>query len=315
MLPTTVSALADGYYRQEAARSAATAAAARSVWARLPATAGPVLAWDWWRTLALPALVPLVTSQQLAAAVASDAYVSAQAVAQRASIRGVARVAPAAFVSDADAITDWLTGAMARNVQLRTLGAPASIASASGFASLKRMAATLVGDAGREATGAGIVGHPDLTGYFRRLRLPSCSRCALLAGRHYSWSEGFKRHPECDCVHIPSTQPYGGPGFDPAEAIASGQVHGLSKAAERAIVEEGADPSAVINATTRKGGMTTSAMFEGSRVRVTSESTTRRGSARDTRGRRMTPASIYRVANGDRLRARELLAEHGYLAG
>ena len=42
-------------------------------------------------------------------------------------------------------------------------------------------------------------------GYVRMLNPPSCSRCAILAGRFYLWNEGFERHPLCDCTHVPTT--------------------------------------------------------------------------------------------------------------
>src|SRR5690348_18342012 len=36
------------------------------------------------------------------------------------------------------------------------------------------------------------------------LNPPSCQRCAILAGRWYRWSQGFLRHPRCDCVNLPA---------------------------------------------------------------------------------------------------------------
>lgn len=62
-------------------------------------------------------------------------------------------------------------------------------------ASLQVMAATAVQDAGRAAVSAGITARPTLTGYVRMLTAPSCSRCAVLAGRWFKWNAGFQRHP------------------------------------------------------------------------------------------------------------------------
>src|SRR5690606_41067797 len=73
---------------------------------------------------------------------------------------------------------------------------------------LERIAATQVADAGRVATGLGVVARPGI-GYVRMLQPPSCSRCAILAGRIYRRNAGFLRHPLCDCIHIPTTEAAG----------------------------------------------------------------------------------------------------------
>lgn len=60
---------------------------------------------------------------------------------------------------------------------------------------LQIMAATAVQDAGRAAASAALTARRTLTGYVRMLVSPSCSRCAVLAGRWYRWNAGFARHP------------------------------------------------------------------------------------------------------------------------
>lgn len=62
---------------------------------------------------------------------------------------------------------------------------------------------SLVNDAGRSAMGAWVASRRTETGYIRTLTPPSCSRCAILAGRWYRWSDGFQRHPGCDCEMVP----------------------------------------------------------------------------------------------------------------
>src|SRR5690606_19460949 len=46
-----------------------------------------------------------------------------------------------------------------------------------------RLVLTLVNDAGRTAAAVDIARRPAITGHIRSLNLPSCSRCAVLAGR------------------------------------------------------------------------------------------------------------------------------------
>lgn len=70
---------------------------------------------------------------------------------------------------------------------------------------LTRTAGTIMSDTGRGGERLGMAVRP-VTGYVRMLTPPSCGRCAILAGQHYSSSTAFRRHPKCDCRHIPSTE-------------------------------------------------------------------------------------------------------------
>lgn len=146
---------------------------------------------------------------------------------------------------------------------------------------------TTIADSGRLATTAAMTARPHVSGFYRALRPPSCSRCAVLAGKHYRWNHGFARHRNCDCVHIPVQESDDGLEFDTRKAIAAGQVTGLSKADTRAILEFGADPSQVINA--RAGVYTAGGM------RFTTTGTTRRGIA----GARLLAREIDRAAGLD----------------
>lgn len=177
-----------------------------------------------------------------------------------------------------------------------------------GLFSVQRIAATETADAGRTADQVALVSRPQLTGYVRVLELPSCDRCVILAGRRYRWSDGFDRHPACDCRHVPVSEADDVDSMttDPAEAIRSGQVHGLSEADTQAVLD-GADPAQVINA--KRGGMSTAAGYK-----TTREGTSRRGLAGQRRGRgkpRLRPESIYELA-ADRAEAIEMLRAHGY---
>lgn len=106
----------------------------------------------------------------------------------------------------------------------------------------------------------------------------------------------------CDCLHIPTTEDFGGDiGTNPHALVASGKVNGLNTA-EREALAEGADLNQVVNARRGRSGMTTS------------EGTTRRGTAgKRLQGRqRLTPDAIHAQA-ATRDEAVELLRAHGYL--
>lgn len=198
---------------------------------------------------------------------------------------------------------------------------------------LEMAAATAVIDIARAAESAATTTYPQVTGYVRMLNPPSCSRCAVLAGRFYRWSTGFERHPRCDCRHIPASEAIAGdmtvsPGgyFDSLDAKQQDQI--FTKAGAQAI-RDGADMTQVVNA---RRGMQKAQVF-GKDVLITTEGTTRRGAAyralqrgdrssdvllpgqryRRTRSPRLMPESIYEIANGDRDEAIRLLRAHGYI--
>jgi hypothetical protein len=145
---------------------------------------------------------------------------------------------------------------------------------------------------------------PAAGGYVRMLNPPSCPRCAVLAGKWFGWNAGFKRHPECDCRHIPSRENLADDlRTDPQLAFKNGQIRGLTQAETKALTE-GADIGQVVNA--RR-----SIYMDDAGHRLTRESTTRRGIFRG--GPRPTPEQIYRSAGKDREKAVELLQRFRYI--
>lgn len=154
-----------------------------------------------------------------------------------------------------------------------------------------RLVAGLVQDAARAAEQVAITVRPRI-GFVRYLNPPSCSRCAILAGRVYRYSEGFLRHPGCDCIHVPTT--LANPAFvhDPVELARQGLVTGLSKADRRAL-DDGADLARVVNVKSRRAGLSGP---DGALIR----------------GGRPTPAGIYAAASS-REDAIERLIAAGYI--
>lgn len=153
-----------------------------------------------------------------------------------------------------------------------------------------RLVSSVVTDAARAAESVAVATRPDIF-HVRFVSPPCCARCAILAGRIYRWSDGFKRHPGCDCSMIPTTvaSPL---RLSPSELVANGQVTGLSKADMRAL-DDGADLNRVVNVRLNKAGLLEAG-----------HALTRRG--------KPTPAGIYRQAT-DRDDAIRRLKAAGYI--
>lgn len=157
---------------------------------------------------------------------------------------------------------------------------------------LDRLAASLVQDAGRAAETVAVAVRPDIR-FVRYLTLPSCSRCAVLAGRVYRYSQGFLRHPNCDCVMLPTTVAAPDLAQDPAELARNGQIRGLS-GADMLAIEQGADFSQVVNVRGKRAGL-------------------RQAGRVLERAGRPTPEGIFSLAGDDRDKAVRLLKQFRYL--
>lgn len=156
-------------------------------------------------------------------------------------------------------------------------------------------------------------------GWVRMLNPPSCGRCAVLAGRFYKWNDGFERHPNCDCRHIPVEEDVSGDlTTDPRKYFDSLSIADQEKyfgVANAAAIALGGDISQIMNAAMRRGGVYT----VGGR-RYTREGTTRRGyyggsGSGRSKQRRPTPYQIMKDARGDQAAAVRLLKQFGYILG
>jgi len=183
-----------------------------------------------------------------------------------------------------------------------------------------------VADAARQAVGVLTASRKNLGGTVRVLNPPSCQRCAILAGRFYRWSQGFDRHPRCDCVNMPAERKAWAEaeGFitDPMVAYRNGEIHDLTNAQTKAI-DEGADIGQVVNAyrgisTTatqtrlRPSNLTRGAVEPGMPDLLSGILGARASVGRTERARVLTPEGIYRQAKS-RDEAIALLREHGYI--
>ncbi len=180
---------------------------------------------------------------------------------------------------------------------------------------------TLMSDTSRNAESLHIAVRPGV-GYVRMLVPPSCERCVVQAGKYFRWNTGFKRHPRCDCRHIPSRERGSGdlrvnPKGYFHSLTAEAQEQTFGKAAAQAI-RDGSDISQVVNA---DRGMQTAQVY-GRELKITLEGVTRYGRAgrlMQARGRsaattpRLMPETIYQIAE-DRDDAVRLLKLNGYIA-
>lgn len=156
----------------------------------------------------------------------------------------------------------------------------------------ERLVSSLVSDAGRSAESVATAVRPR-TGYVRYLSPPSCSRCAVLAGRTYRYSQGFDRHPGCDCVMVPTTVANDQFTQDPVDLMERGLVTGLSKADQRAIAD-GADFNQVVNVRQQKAGLRQSGRVLARNGRPTPEGIYAVATSRDDAIQRLIAAGYVR---------------------
>ena len=310
------------HYRAMLRLQRSARAAAAVAWSSLSAA---YLSESW--DSVSPALVAAVSKLQLDAATRGAGYGGNTLADQGLYEAPEAWVDPSSLAgvsSRGASLGAALYSAIPHTKDLIAGGMPERVALARGREVLQMSAAAQVADAGRTAAGLDTFARPKV-GYVRMLNPPSCSRCAVLAGRFYRNNEGFQRHPRCDCVHVPTTRTEAaeseGLVHDPYayfESLSeSAQDKTFGKAQAQAI-RDGADLFQVVNA--RRGmsyaGVSSDGSRRGQKVAsdFTREGTTRRAlwGGANPKGKRLTPDAIY--AQGlPREATLDLLAKHGYL--
>ncbi len=324
-----MSEVADARYRQVQSLALAVVARVQSIWSGLdPANILASLQGDQGA-----AILDAVVAGQLTAAQGAQAFV-AQAMAERgAAARLAADLVPeslAGIASDGRPLTTLLYMPAITTYTTLAAGADPRTALLAGMNQMARMVSLQVTDASRAATQTAMVTHRRCIAYVRVVKTPACGRCIILAGRQYSYSTGFQRHPKCDCGMDPidiDTQWDDVPSPEQLVAQMSPQEQRkrLGAAAVDALAK-GADLNQVVNA--RRGMQTMTA--HGRTVKATTEGTTVRGIAgkrlavdegagklpgqRYQRARtpRLMPEEILRLAD-DRDHQLRLLKKHGYI--
>ncbi|MFF2954326.1 hypothetical protein ACFVVU_23650 [Kitasatospora sp. NPDC057965] len=316
---------------QRAARqravTARAVASADALWARVDGR----LIRASWRQVAEQMLAVLIAAQQASATGAQD-YVAAAVAAAGARPDPVGELNVGAFAglaADGRDLRSLLELPSIGAVTDVAAGLPSDLALQRGRSQLLRTVTSEVTDAGRVASGVGIIADRRCTGYVRVVGGRGCARCIILAGQVYGSAAAFDRHPNCQCIHEPTTRGRRSPIVQPREVF-----DGLSRAEQdrrfgkdgaRAI-RDGAHLDQVVNAR-REGALYTTADGR----KATREGASRRGyfysrdRARAIRrglvpasGRgfkvsaRLMPEEIYRLA-ATREEALQMLRRYAYL--
>ena len=254
----------------------------------------------------LPSLMAVTNAAQHRVAEGAAAYVPdvLEETGQTRYLSPVSEVEARAFVGidgSGRPVESLLYGGVVRARSGVAEGRTTAQALAGAGAWLSTAVGTLLSDTGRAAETVQMANHR-VGGYVRMLTPPSCSRCAILAGRWYADSVAFQRHPHCDCRHIPASESVG----DEMTVDAGAYFDSLSETEQNRIftndgaeaIRNGADPAQVVNA--RRGMSRAGQSYTTAGRRVTG------------RGARMTPEGIRRVATS-RDEYIRLLRDHGYL--
>lgn len=288
--------------------AARVAGSARDLWSKVDRSA----IGRSWQAL-LPDLMVVLTAAQVVAARAADPYLAAVLAAQDLVADPDGEVNPRALAgvaADGRPLDTVLGAPVVSTFTTLGAGAPLPRAMAAGQATLDMVVRTQVADAGRVADQVAIAARPRVAGYVRMLTPPSCSRCVILAGRKYRYNTGFRRHPRCDCTHIPAVEDRADDArTDPRQyfdSLTPAQQDRVFTRAGAEAIRLGADPSQVVNArrgmstagrdprTGKSVGRLAPETVFGQPTFITREGTTRRGlaGARLRGGVRLMPEGI-----------------------
>lgn len=295
-----------------------------------------------WRDDVGPRVIDAVTTGQEAVVASAEAYVASVLVEQGIEAATPTSLDVSAFVGvtgDGREVASAMYGGVitAAKAQYKPEMAdlpPARVADsalAEAEARIEQMATTILADAMRAAETAAVAERPWVDGYVRMIEPGACNRCVILAGRFYLYNDGFDRHPDCRCKHIPAME-------NDAESLLTNPnryFDSLTPAEQNRVftpagaeaVRLGADISQVVNARRGmstaqqnprgwipKGRMQAVQMF-GRDVFVTTEGVTKRGVYGKKRGVkpvRLMPESLISLAT-DRADAIRLLKVYGFI--
>ena len=305
-LPSSVSAVAEAQYRQQATVARNAARDIEAAWKSLPLV-GPL----FWPALyeLLPSLTDRVTEGQ-----AEASTVAAEAFAALMVVQGAeTRTRPLPVLTPTVSLEQGFRAAAARAVlAVAVHGRPATDVAVSSRVAAVTQASTAVQDAAREVSYVQGIATEGVDWWVRKLRLPACKRCAILAGKPTRVVAPFQRHPGCDCLNVPMVGVEPSADTDVSRAIAGGQVTGLSRADTEAIVDHGAEPWRVVDA----GQGTRPSKVWGSyptRASRGGADTPRSGRYTVPRTNRPTPTQIARAADGDSVKIAAELRRHKYV--
>ncbi|WP_152486474.1 VG15 protein [Nocardiopsis lucentensis] len=262
--------------------------------------------------------VDVVTAAQFVTAEGAESYLDRVLPGEppaRLNPRALAGVA-----SDGRDLSTLLARPAITALGLIAKGASVERAMAAARVSLERIVRTQVADAGRAADLTGLTARPEAVGYTRVVNLPACADCIALAGQLLSWSEGFARHPQCDCAVMPLTAD-DPPPQSPRELFERMSPDEQARrfgAARAEAIREGADIGQVIS--TRRRMSVAGRRLDAAESTTNGENSDPRTEAlvdgdrvRASRGGRTMPDQIIAESNGDREAAVRGLTGYGYV--
>lgn len=275
--------------------STATTLAARRLWATMPTEFD-----QGWQRIG-PQLFALVSAGQIRAAADGAAYIGAVAEEVGIDPTESGSVRPRAFggvASDGRALDTLLYQPVISAKAAIGAGSTVDAALASGGHVLELIVSTQIADASRSAQLASMTSRRAISGYTRVLAPPSCSRCVILAGKHFKWQNDFDRHPKCDCYCIPSSE---AAGYRAEVVNPESYFYSLSKAEQDRVfgkreaeaIRLGASPITVVNS--NRGIFTPS------------------GRRFPTPSKRTPVGALLIQSDGDRDKAIELLRKEGFI--
>lgn len=189
-------------FREQQKLTMEVLAHAQRVWGRRPPAN-----FDAWFARNVDELVSLTVQAQSRAIAGAEGYVDDALRELGTPVDPDVSIVPERMVgvaSDGRPLDSLLHGSVI-NAGTRVKDRGAVEAWKSGFNWLSVAMQTQVADIGRSATKLAITSRARV-GYVRMLNPPSCSRCAVLAGRWYRFNAAFDRHPGCNCTAIPAPE-------------------------------------------------------------------------------------------------------------
>ncbi len=326
----TLEQSAAAYYTLIAALSRRARKRAVAIWSEIEAQ-GMVASYD---RIARDALMAEVATAQRLAAIAASRFMGTALDAQGAEWLGelVNPLALAGVASDGRDLDSLLFQPVVSSLRRLKDYVDVEESMRMGAAEMDMIVGTQVTDAANSAMQVEMASQPQVTGWVRMLTPPSCGRCAILAGRFYRFSDGFERHPQDDCVSVPSVEDVAGDlRTDPSayfESLSEAEQNKYFGKGNAEAIRQGADMNQVVNSRNKRRPNGPGLSRVGS-IETTTEGTTRRGVAgrklilaeggdptqrgSAPKSPRLTPDAILRISGDDKDKARKLFERFGYV--
>jgi hypothetical protein len=273
-------------------------------------------------------ILNLVILGQLSVAQGAQAFVSAAMsslnAAPQALLGSVAATTFAGTAADGRRLDTLLFLPAITVASRRAAGASDEEALLAGLTQMATITSTTIADVNRQATQTAMAANPAVKYYTRVVNLPACARCIILAGRTYAYSEGFRRHENCDCELKPLDRADWEAVRTPKqiyESMTPEQRRQVFGEAGSQAIDQGADMNQIVNARRGMSDAGEATTTEGTTVRGEYGRQLRRAGGAVDRGagrystvttERLSPHEIFRRTS-ERDEQVALLRQYAYL--